>query len=333
MVTSEAVLKWADWAEDSPLYQHLCGVIAGDAELMRVINRLEHTPQLNILFAAVQYLMTSGGEHDLASFYPNFTNEPLSLAGVARPFRDFVLANEGEIVELGATRYTQTNECRRCLALLPMTWMSGLDRFHLVDVGTSAGLNLLLDKYHYRWGGFEWGPESPVSLVGQVRGNLPEPVDIEILGRTGIDLNPIDPTRPEERRWLESLVWPEHNERRDRLHSALELASQVEMDLVVGDVLQVLPDVLDTIPDGTPVLIMNSFVLNQFTDEQRSEFERLVLAGSSERVIRSVSMEAGSGSRAVAILSVDRGEGLRQVGVGHHHGEWVDFDPTKLTDH
>ena len=326
MVTPDSVLKWSEWAADSPLYQQLCVVVAEDDELMRVINRIEHRPQINIMFAAVQYLIAKGEGDDLAGYYPNLTPTPLPAAGVDAEFRDFILQHEAEIVEIGATRYTQTNECRRCVALLPMLWMTGLETFHLIDVGTSAGLNLLIDRYHYRWDNLEWGPQSPVRLEAISKGTMPDPVDIAIAGRTGIDLNPVDPRVPDERIWLEALVWPEHHGRRERLRAALEVAESMEIELVAGDALEVLPQVMESLPEDLPIVVMNSFVLNQFSDDQRSEFHELTRAARLRRQVYTVSMEAVAGHHApVATLSVDTGSGPEEVGVGHHHGEWVEF--------
>ena len=186
---------------------HLAEVVASDPDLMRVINRIENQPGPNLLFAAVQFLLIENPTHDLARFYPNLTSTPRPFQEADDVFKTFTLANEEKIVEIGCTRYTQTNECRRCAVLLPAVMRAPFHSFHLVDLGTSAGLNLAMDKYRYQWGDLGWGPDSPVILMAESRGELIDPHDIEILTRTGLDLNPIDPAIPEERLWLEALIW------------------------------------------------------------------------------------------------------------------------------
>lgn len=325
-MTPESVLEWRRWAGDSPLYQKLCEVIAEDPELMRVLAGIAHPPAINVLFAAVQYLMAGGDRVPLADYYPNLSADPLPASGVSRAFRDFVLDNETEILWIGETRYTQTNECRRCLALLPMMWMSGFDRFHLVDVGTSAGLNLALDRYRYRWDELEWGPDSSVTLTGESRGVAPVPSETLILRRIGIDLDPVDPGDHDQRLWLEALVWPEHHERRARLRAALEVAAGVDLELISGNALEKLPEVLDGLSDGAPVVVMNSFVLNQFSSDERLAFHRGIQLARARRPVFSVSMEAAAkGETPVVVLSVDDGSGPSRVGVAHHHGEWIDL--------
>jgi hypothetical protein len=324
-VAPSAVREWARWATDSPLYQKLCEVIADEAELMRVLNRVENRPALNMLLGAVQYLMARSEEGELSGYYPNFAPEPEPFDSIGPIFKSFVLANEDAIVEIGSSRYTQTNECRRCVALLPMIWLTGLTRFHLVDIGTSAGLNLALDRYRYRWGDIDWGPQSPVELKAVPRRPLPETRELEILSRTGLDLNPIDPGSADDRLWLESLVWPEHHERRERLKRALDVATRTPIEFVSGDILDVLPGVLEGIPTDAAVVVMNSFVLNQFSPEQKEELDLLLATAGEHREVHRVSMEIVPG-RIEAVLTIGDRSGWREVGAGHHHGEWVDFN-------
>lgn len=317
--------KWADYAESSPLYQRLTEVIASDPDLLRVLNLIENVPRPNIMFAGVQYLMARDGGGDLAAFYPNISSAPAGPAGVDSPFREFVLANEAELVELGRTRYTQTNECRRCAVLLPGIWATPLDRFHLVDFGTSAGLNLHVDRYHYRWGEVTWGPDSPVDLETDMRGRPVEPRPIEILSRTGLDLQPVDPSDVDDRRWLESLTWPEQTDRFRRLRSALDLASQHPVDLLAGDALETLGPVIERLPDGDPVLVTNSFVLNQFRPQDRDRLEAVLDDMRRTRPVFRVSLEWLDSEAPGAHLEVSGPEGPIPLGVAHPHAEWLEL--------
>lgn len=293
--------------------------------LLDVLNSMEHTPRQNILFAGVQYLMMRDGGGDLAPYYPNFAAHPLEMAEVDRPFRDFVLSRAHELVELGRTRFTQTNECRRCVALLPAIWATGIDRFHLIDLGTSAGLNLHLDRYRYHWGDVTWGPDSSVDLVTDNRGAGVTPRDIEILSRTGLDLDPVDAADPDDRRWLEALVWPEHHERRDRLSSALDVAAAHPVDMVAGDGLATLPETLRRIPADDPAVVVNSFTLLQLTPTSRGLLDDIVRDARADRSLCRVSMEWLDSTAEAADLEIDDGSGLRKIGICQPHGEWLDL--------
>jgi hypothetical protein len=317
---------WARHAHGSPLYGELCEVVAGSDDLLSVINRITNWPRQNVLFAAVHYLLLQGADHELARFYRSLNDDPEPIEAVAPAFRDFVLAHEDDIVRLGQTRYTQTNECRRCVALLPAIWLTGLTRFHLVDLGSSAGLNLLLDSYRYHWNEVDWGPDSPVDLTTELRGRLPEPREIEVMSRIGLDLNPVDPSDPDDRLWLEALIWPEHEERRRRLRAALKVvARSVDIRFVAGSALDTLGGTLDHLPRNEPAVVLNSFTLNQFTEDARDEVDRIVAQARQGRPVARVAFEFRAREDRWPKVSVDEGSGEVMIGEAHPHGEWVEL--------
>lgn len=320
--SADRVLGWARYSTDSPLYVRLCEVIADDRELLEILDRIPHQPAPNILFAAVQLILQRDLTDPLAGFYPNLADPTLPTDEVGPTFRRFVLEHRDEILAIGGARYTQTNECRRCTALLPGIWHGGPDRFHLIDVGSSAGLNLGIDRYAYRWGGVTWG-ESPLVLDAESRGAAPVPRPVEVLSRTALDLNPIDPSDPEEAAWLEALVWPELGERLERLRAAMTLISDVPVERVAGDALETLPRVLDALPAGDPAVVMNSYTLNQFSDDGRRALGEIVDDARCHRTVHRVSLEFGSERPDAAILAVDDGDGWVAVGEAHHHGAWL----------
>jgi len=324
-VTAEFMRGWAKHAHGSPLYKELVEVVAEDSELLRVMNRIGHLPPPNLMFGAVQYLLMDGEDAELARHYRSIVDDPAPPEGVGPKFRSFVLAHEEEIVEMGNTRYTQTNECRRCVALLPMVTMAEFRALHLIDVGTSAGLNLGLDRYGYRYDEVEWHPDAEPLLEAESRGVSPELAEIEVLSRTGLDLNPLDPADASARRWLDALIWPEQVERRARLRSALDMAADLDIDMRAGDALETLPVALDWLPLGEPVVVMSSFTLNQLAPAQRDRLDSIVSAARSVRPVHRVSMEILNKTDDWARLVVDDGNGASTVGQAHPHGEWIEL--------
>jgi hypothetical protein len=324
-VTAEYLRNWVRHLPGSALYVHLVDELAADRDLLRVLNRIEHRPPPNLLFAAVQYLLMAGAGPELARFYPSVVEDPDPPDRAGPVFKAFVLEHEEQIVDMGNSRYTQTNECRRCVALLPMAMLAPFSRFHLVDIGTSAGLNLAMDRYHYRWDALEWGPSSSVILEAGTRGSPPTLHEFEVLSRTGLDLLPIDASDVEARRWLDALILPELAERRQRLRLALELISRLDIELVEGDVLDTLPSVLDSLPGDEPAIVMNSFALPQLSPEGREEVERIAAAARAGREIFRISMEVINVADDAPRLVVDDGSGPIQVGQAHPHGEWTDL--------
>ena len=326
LVTAEYMRDWAKYTHGSPLYAELAEVVAEDAELLRVMNRIGHLPPPNLMFSAVQSMLMDGEDNGLAMHYRSIVDDPAPPQGMGPKFRSFVLDHEEEIVEMGNTRYTQTNECRRCVALLPMVSMAEFRAFHLIDVGTSAGLNLGLDRYGYRYGEQEWNPGGEPLLEAESRGIAPKLVEVEILSRTGLDLNPVDPADESARRWLDALIWPEHVERRARLRTALAMVASLDIDMIAGDALETMPDTLDRLPVGEPAVVMSSFTLNQFDPAQRDRLDSIVSEARSARLIHRVSMgEDLDESEGWAGLVVDDGNGALIVGQAHPHGEWIEL--------
>src|SRR5260370_9016791 len=120
-------------------------------------------------------------------------------------------------------RRTQTNEPARCATLLPaLAALPG--PLALIEVGASAGLTLLFDRYSYDYDGHRIAgcdPDAP-TLRCAVRGPVPMPAGVpDIAWRAGLDLNPLDVTCEDDVRWLSCLVWPGESDRQDRLPAAL----------------------------------------------------------------------------------------------------------------
>lgn len=324
--TADYVRSWGRRAHGSPLYRELSEQIADDDQLMEVIGEIDHWPPTNLLFASVHLLLMRGAVSPLADYYASLVPDPRSPAEARGPFKEFVLEHRDRIIENSNRRYTQTNEVRRCVALLPAVWATGLERFHLVEVGASAGLNLAMDHYRYRWGEVEWGPSgSPVLLETESRGGRVEPRAIDVLSRTGLDLNPIDPDDDDERDWLVALIWPEHTERRARLEKALALSEGVPMRSIEGDAVATLPALLASLPEDDPVVIVNSMALMQFGRASRERLYRIIDDAKVGRTLRRVSFEILAAGDEWVTLSADSGRGLAQIGQAHPHGEWIEL--------
>lgn len=313
------------FGSSSPLYVRLVEVIGGDQELLELLNRIEHTPRPNVLLAGVQYLLMQKPGDPLAAHYPNIGEAAQPEESLAGSFKDFVKRHEDILLEIGRTRYTQTNECRRCAVLLPVIWRTPLTRFHLVDVGTSAGLNLNLDRYHYRWDDVEWGPTSTVSLDAENRGASLTPRMIHVASRTGLDLNPVDVDDADDRMWLEALIWPEHTGRRQRLAAALDLAARHPVDIVAGDALETMAPILEGLPPREPVIVMHSFALLQFTRQARRSFREILQSQRGSRPVYEVSFDAVGREDGSGVLTIDDGSDLTEVGTAHPHGEWIEL--------
>ncbi len=144
-------------------------------------------------------------------------------------FRSVVVEHAGWIETFVGEQPVQTNEVQRSWALLPLflTVAAAAQRpLDLLELGTSAGLNLLWDRYRYEYDAGSWGPEdSELVLRGEGRAPFPPEllsVEVEIVRRRGVDLRPLDVTREDDLRLL--LCFRPSGEARDRLLRAAAVA-------------------------------------------------------------------------------------------------------------
>jgi hypothetical protein len=169
----------------------------------------------------------------------------------------------------------QTNEVRRSWTLVPCFLQAAhrLDAraFDLLELGASAGLNLLWDRYRHRYEAGAWGPaDGRLRLDGEER----QPVPAELLAaaprvrrRVGIDRDPIALTTEEGALRLRSFVWPDQDGRLERLDRAIETVRSDPPELVRGDLAQTLPDVLAARAADVPTLVFMTGVLG-YLDER-----------------------------------------------------------------
>ena len=289
-----------DCQHASPLYEHFSLQIAHDPELLALASYARPgQPVPNLLFGAVQFLLLQGVQHPLAAFYFSI---PASSSKQADPyplFRSFCFEHWEEIQRLMATHLVQTNEVRRCACLLPafelVARRTQRRPLALVEIGTSAGLNLLWDQYGYDYGeGQRCGDEHAsvqlhCSLRGAKRPALPAAFP-PVASRIGIDLNPIDVHDPAATLWLRALIWPEHDKRVQLLTNALAVAQQHTPTILAGDALALLPDVMATIPAETTLCLYHTFVINQFSPTAREQLAALFAHEATKRDLYVISI-------------------------------------------
>ena len=324
----------------SPLYRRLASAIAGDADLIALAGHAPPGPTPNLFLAAVHYLLLRGVPHPLTAFYSAVSGSSPTGGDPFPGFRAFCLEYADQIRDLLTARKVQTNEVRRCGILLPAFNHIALREpgvpLALVEVGASAGLLLLWDRYEYDYGdGKRHGiPGSPVLVRCAIRGQCmpPLPSDLpKVSSRIGIDLNPIDVRDPDQALWLQAFIWGDQPERAERLRNAVAVAGKQRLELLADDALEVLPAVLAGIPLDEAPVVFHSHTLNQFSPEARRRFEEMLLSLSHGRTLYRLSMEgsvqdAGTRSQVVLMaLSDGRVCHQRLLALYEPHGEWIEW--------
>ena len=330
----------------SPLYDRICRTVAAsDAvlDLVREAPPAGHFP--NVLLAAVHYLLLGGLEHPLAAVY---TGE--SEADPGPLFVDVCLGHRGEILDLLATRHTNTNEVGRSAVLGPAL-TAVADRLGaplgLVDVGASAGLNLFCDRYRLDYGtaGATGPVAAPVRVECEVLGGDPPiaPALPEIVARTGLDLDPVDVRDDDAVRWLLACVWPDTG-RLPRTRLALEEARKDPPRIVAGDAVDGVTDLVLGLPAGVTPVVTTTWMLAYLPKDRRVAFREALTVASRDRPIAWISAEsAGVVDRFAAVDPPADAQGMvpsvfgllvfrdgvldatELLGSVHPHGGWIDW--------
>lgn len=295
----------------SPLYERLTAAAADDEEVLALLRPLRPVKQQpNLLLGCVNYLGGISESYDA--------------------FRTFVLERSADVLELIDRKRTQTNEVSRCTALLPA--VSLIDGpVALVEVGTSAGLNLLMDRYAYDYGEAGRLGESSLVLRAEARGGVPVPAALpEVVFRKGIDIAPADVRDPEAVRWLEACVWPDQTERVERFRAAVEIVRRDPPEIVAGDLVEEISGVLDDAPTDATTVVFHSAVLGYLPPDRRAAFAKIV----TSRAVVWLSNEGGGVVPGVRwrdkpppgdICFYLGRNGSELLAYAHPHGRWVEW--------
>ncbi len=322
-----------------PLYARYCDGIAGDADLQALANNVrEGQPPANILFAAVHFLLLRGAGHPLRRYYPNLNgglhaedSDPFPL------FADFCARHRDELLPLIKSRVTNTNEVGRCgvlnAAFRALAKEAG-EPLHLIEVGPSAGLNLIWDRYRVRyWRGseeyFTDVPDSGLTLDVELKGDRLPPLGAAptVASRIGLERNPVDLSDPDDRDWLRALVWPEQVERFARLEAALGIYRDAHPEIRAGNALELLPDVLANVPASETVCVYHSFVTYQFSQAMKAAFSDVLTVAGLRRPVWRLSYE-GRGNNENRLTLRHYHDGTldeRVLARAHPHGAWLEW--------
>ena len=282
--------------------------VADDPDVLSLIAELPGMKkQPNLIFAAARAL-----------------GAPVDGYGAVR---EWLVHRWPDVESVVRTRSTQTNEAARCAVLLPV--LSRLDgELALIEAGASAGLVLYPDQYSYL---YDTGEEVVEVHPRSGRSSVLIPCTIDaasvprhlpnVVWRAGADLNPLDVRNADDVAWLQTLVWPEHHARRERLHAAARIVSSHPPHLVAGDILERIPELVRQAPAGSRVVVFHSAVLVYLTPQHRAEFVAMMaqlpdvtwISNEGEYVLPGIADKVTTDVDGRTILAVD-GEPVALVG-------------------
>lgn len=231
----------------------------------------------------------------------------------------------------------QTNEAGRSSNFIAgMLWLAsqGLPtRFECLEVGSSAGINLMIDRYRYDLGGVKIGPASGVmAFTPEWRGAPPPDLPIAFASLKGCDVAPIDLADPEQTLRLRAYIWPEHTARFARLDAAIAAAHASPPDLVrmnAADFVE--QELARPRATGTTRVLMHSIVMQYVPEDQRRRIdEAMELTGAKagpDSALAWISVEADRTflGHVVNMRYWPGGKEWRLLARAHAHGAWIEW--------
>jgi hypothetical protein len=298
----------------SLVYETLSEGVAGHDDLLNLLmSAPSEQRRPSLLFGAVKLLLAAHPGAPLAAYYPVHGSRRPADGQLVAALAAFCDEHGEELARLLDSRSTQTNEIRRCVALrlglshVGQRWPGPLA---LAEVGASAGLNLIFDRYRYRVGDQEAapGPASPVLISCGLRGGAPAGPILgaapEVTSRLGIDRQPVRLADPDERAWLEAFIWPEDVDGLATLRGAIEVALSVgPAPVVPGDAVTDTARLLGGLPGREPVVVFTASLLSYLSADARTAFVSQLREAAKRRPVAWVFAE-GPGLLATAHLEV-----------------------------
>jgi hypothetical protein len=294
----------------SPLYARLFGQVAAWLEAPAA----ESDPLVSWLLAAVGQrrslevtLLLAAGLHrevlggatgatDLAAYYPTAGGDKdFTDPDFAGALRQAILASNDHLETFISSATVQTNETGRGLCWLLPALAPGWREMHLVDLGASAGLNLLADQRAYRLIEessekviLDTGLAKPGQFVTRCRGAAPlgklaGRAVPAIASRSGCDIFPFRLQTRDDELALMAFIWGDQLRRLARLQEGIAAyrraeASGAPVKLFPAD----LPDDLGRFmaqhvpPEPhVPVIVYNTWMTHYLTDRGQSLFYHL----------------------------------------------------------
>lgn len=260
----------------SDLYEHLSLEISEDEEILTLASHAQlGQPTPNLLLGAVHYLLLKGNNHVLKQYYGSLVSAPeKNLEHAFQHFKDFCQIHREEIINILKTKLVQTNEVRRCTYLYP-SFCYMFNKVNkplaLIEIGTSAGLQLFWDQYRYSYGTGEvfGNKDSKVHLKSEIKGEN-QPFFLQqsppVVERIGLDLHINDLNNEEDYLWLRSLIWPEHKERLEMFDHAAACLKEQTVKLIEGDGVSLLSDIAEQIPEDSVICVFHTHVANQIPE-------------------------------------------------------------------
>ena len=232
----------------------------------------------------------------------------------------------------------QTNEAGRSWAFAAsMLWLveQGCPaEFALFELGSSAGINLMMDRYAFDLGGVTAGPkEARMRIAPEWRGAPPPADPFRIVSTQGCDVAPVDLIEPDQALRLRAYIWPELTERFARMDAAVAAAREAAPRIAKRRAGDFVAEVLARPAEpGVTRMIAHSVVWQYIpAGERQSITASMEAAGAratAETPLAWVMLEANRDTHGheLTVRWWPGGPEPKKLATAHPHGSWVEWD-------
>jgi hypothetical protein len=325
-------------AMDAPVTTRLCEALAiaidRDSATGRAVLDWPGEPVADALvlrlIGGLHALHRGGGDPALSRVFAGETTDPREIEAVLRA----TLRTHDAALLPWLDGPPQTNEAGRSAGL--MTGLLHLaarygPRVELLEIGSSAGLNLLIDRYRFDLGGVTAGPgDAPLTIRPEWRGPPPPAAPVAIVAVRGVDIAPVDVRDPAQAARLEAYVWVDNVERQARRARTIAMVRERGAALDHGDAADWVEARLAEPQDAAVTRVLMHSVVWQYIPAERRERIRLAMeaAGAratAERPIGWVMMEPNRDlhRHEVRVRGWPGDRPMELVALTHAHGAWV----------
>ncbi len=230
----------------------------------------------------------------------------------------------------------QTNEAGRSASIMAaLLWLSSQvgPKFELNELGASAGVNTMMERFFFDLGGTVAGPvDSPMRIVPEWRGSPPPQAPVEIVSIQGCDRAPMDLADNDQALRLKSYVWAEVTERIARIDAAIALAAERAPNVVKMDAARWVEQRLAALQaDDTTRVFFHSIVWQYLPPETRADIETMMAEAGTRaddrRRLAWVMLETNRQTfrHELTVRYWPGGDEPVLLGTAHAHGAWVEW--------
>lgn len=283
---------------------------------------------------ALHLMVRTGKAPALAEFYPGHGKRPWDAEAGARAVEQATVTHRAFVQDI-LSGPPQTNETGRSAVLMPgyaeISRRTGLP-LSILEIGASAGLNLLWNRFAYRYGDrFVGDANAPVTIEAEWRGpwcNVERPP--QVVAKRGCDRAPIDLAAPGAADRLIAYVWPEQAARLARVQAAIALAQAERPPLEKADAGDWLERQLAARVPGAVTVVAHTIVWQYIARDTRQKIEAL-LKSTGERATSAaplawLTLEQYAPDLLPEVrLTLWPGGETRKIANAHPHGAWIEW--------